>query len=53
MGSADDGGVVVLLCHCEVVLGTISSEGVAFQATFRTWPQNPGDKLCGRVCNVA
>jgi hypothetical protein len=53
MESAEDGGGGVLLCHCVVVVGTISSEGVAFQLTFGTSQQNPGDKLCRDVRNVA
>ena len=53
MESAEDGGGGVLLCHCVVVVCGISSEGVAFQATFRTLVHNPGDKLCTDVHNVA
>ena len=48
-------GVVVCYCAISVVVVCgISSEGVAFEATFRTSVHNPGDtKLCTDVHNVA
>ena len=52
MESAEDGGGGVLLCHCVVVVCDISSEGVAFPATFRTSRHSPGDKLCRDVRDV-
>ena len=60
-GNSDDGRAGTRLTglsswfvvrDCAVV-GTISSEGVAFQLAFRTSRQNPGDKLCRDVRNVA
>ena len=53
-GRDEAAGVVVMIVvlNCAVV-GTISSEGVAFHATFHTSPQKTGDKFCGDVCNVA